>query len=194
MTATARHAAGPGTGFAAPGPDAAVAFRALLDAMSRPGRVVTLAGASAPAGLSPAAAVVLLTLADPATPVHLAGGADTGAARGWLAFHTGAPLAPAEGAAIAAGDWHALLPWDRFALGDPSYPDRSATLIAEVPRLEPAGARLTGPGIAGEARLSLPATAPFRANRALFPLGLDLILTCGDRLAAIPRSTFVEDA
>ncbi|WP_255434812.1 phosphonate C-P lyase system protein PhnH [Paracoccus sp. MC1862] len=40
--------------------------------------------------------------------------------------------------------------------------------------------------------MSLPETAAFRHNRALFPLGWDCILTCGDRLAAVPRSTRVE--
>jgi alpha-D-ribose 1-methylphosphonate 5-triphosphate synthase subunit PhnH len=191
------HAAdgwGRGTGFATPPFDAAFAFRAVLDAMAQPGRIVTLTGAAPPDGLSPAAAIALLTLTDTTTPVHLAGAADNTAARGWLAFHTGAPLGEAGACTFAAGPWDALLPLDRFPVGDPAYPDRSATLIAEVPRLAPDGARLTGPGIADAAWLSLPATAPFRRNRALFPLGVDVILTCGDRLAAIPRSTIVEDA
>ena len=56
------------------------------------------------------------------------------------------------------------------------------------------GAVLTGPGIADAARLSLPDVAAFRANRALFPLGLDFFFTCGDRLAALPRSTVVAQA
>ena len=56
------------------------------------------------------------------------------------------------------------------------------------------GPVLRGPGIRDRATLSLPATAPFRANRALFPMGLDFILTCGDRLACLPRSTRVEAA
>ena len=43
------------------------------------------------------------------------------------------------------------------------------------------------------ARLSLPATAPFIANHALFPLGFDAFLTCADRIAGLPRSTILED-
>jgi alpha-D-ribose 1-methylphosphonate 5-triphosphate synthase subunit PhnH len=66
-------------------------------------------------------------------------------------------------------------------------------LVIEVPRLEPTGARLTGPGIKEHAVLSLPATAPFQANHALFPLGFDAFLTCGDRIAGLPRSTIVRD-
>ncbi len=95
---------------------------------------------------------------------------------------------------FALGSWPALAPLDRFAIGTPAYPDRSATLIVEVAALAPEGARLSGPGIRDQARLNLPEVAAFRANRALFPQGVDLFLTCGTRLAALPRSTVVEAA
>ena len=85
----------------------------------------------------------------------------------------------------------------KFVIDDPDPyivgGDRAATLVIEVPVLEPAGARLAGPGIRDAARLSLPETAAFRANRALFPLGFDAFLTCGDRIAGLPRSTIVGD-
>jgi alpha-D-ribose 1-methylphosphonate 5-triphosphate synthase subunit PhnH len=55
------------------------------------------------------------------------------------------------------------------------------------------GARLTGPGIETEARLSLPEVAAFQANRARFPLGFDCFFTCGDRVAGLPRSTRVQE-
>ncbi len=181
-------------GFAAPAPDAARAFRAILEAMAQPGRIVRLAGAAAPAPAGPALAAALLTLADGTTPVHLAGDHDTPALRAWLRFHTGAPLMPRAGAAFAVGSWAALLPLSDYAAGTAEYPDRSATLIVALDRLEPAGARLTGPGIAAEARLSLPETAAFRANAARFPLGVDFLFVCGDRLAALPRSIRVEAA
>jgi alpha-D-ribose 1-methylphosphonate 5-triphosphate synthase subunit PhnH len=77
------------------------------------------------------------------------------------------------------------------ALGTAEYPDRSATLIVECESLEAAGARLTGPGIRGEARLDLPETEAFFANARRFPLGLDFYFTAGDRVAALPRSTKV---
>ncbi len=181
-------------GFADPSTQSAHAFRALLEAMARPGRILAVEGARPPAPLSVAAGVALLTLTDATTPLHLAGAADCEALRGWIGFHTGAPLVAAEQVQFAIGTWDALHPLGRFCIGEPSYPDRSATLIVEMDRLEPEGARLTGPGIETEARLSLPETAAFRANRALFPLGFDCILTCGARLAALPRSTIVEDA
>lgn len=180
-------------GFADPAIQSAEAFRALLEAMARPGRIFTVAGAAPPAPLSVAAGVALLVLTDSTTPLHLAGAADCAAVRGWIAFHTGAPLVAAEAAQFAVGRWDDLCPVDRFRIGEPSYPDRSATLIVEMDRLEADGPHLTGPGIETEARLGLPETAAFQANRRLFPLGFDTILTCGERLAALPRSTRVED-
>lgn len=176
-------------GFADPAPDTARAFRATLDAMARPGTIVRLAGAFAPAPAGPAMAAALLVLADGTTPLHLAGRHDTPALRRWLAFHTGAPLAGRDRAAFGVGDWEALLPLTDWNPGTEDYPDRSATLIVALDRLDNDGARLTGPGIETEARLSLPDLAPLQWNAARFPLGLDLILTCGDRLAALPRTT-----
>lgn len=177
-------------GFADPAPQAARAFRAILRAMARPGTVETIEGAAPPAPLSRAAGAVLLTLCDADTPLHLAGAADTRDVRDWIGFHLGAPLAGPERAAFAVGRWDDLRLAD-YPVGSPEYPDRSTTLIVELDRLDPAGATLRGPGIRDTARLSLPEVAAFRANRALFPLGLDFILTCGDRLAALPRSTRV---
>ena len=78
------------------------------------------------------------------------------------------------------------------AVGTPEYPDRSATLIVEMERLQASGARLSGPGIKAAAALSLPEITEFQANARHFPLGLDFLFTCGDRLAALPRSTRVE--
>jgi alpha-D-ribose 1-methylphosphonate 5-triphosphate synthase subunit PhnH len=179
-------------GFADAPVEAARAFRAALDAMARPGRIVTVSGATPPAPLSPAAGALLLTLADADAPVALVGAHDCDAVRRWLAFHSGAAIRPAEDAALAVGRWGALAPLTAYRAGTPDYPDRSATLIVEMDALAATGARLTGPGIAAEARLSLPEIDAFAANRALFPRGLDFFFTAGDRLAALPRSTRVE--
>jgi len=59
------------------------------------------------------------------------------------------------------------------------------------------GRRLTGPGIKTEARLEargLPAAfwGSLRDNHALFPRGVDVLLTAGRQLAALPRTTAVE--
>ena len=158
-------------GFADAPVQAARGFRAILTALSRPGHIVQLAGATPPAPLSPAAGAAALVLLDATTPLYLPPGHDTPALRAWLAFHTGAPLAGPEAAMFAIGTWAALQSLDRFATGTPDYPDRAATLIVETDRLEPVGAILRGPGIAGTARLSLPEIAAFRANRAPFRWG-----------------------
>ena len=169
--------------FANPPADCAVAFRAIMEAMARPGTVRDVA-APAPEGLSPAAAAVLLVLADPTTPVWTERGRD------WLVFHTGAPLAQASAeATFAVGTWDDLTPLEGWPVGTPDYPDRSATLIVEVPALAGSGTRLTGPGIEAEARLPLPDPEALARNAARYPLGVDLILACGDRIAALPRST-----
>jgi alpha-D-ribose 1-methylphosphonate 5-triphosphate synthase subunit PhnH len=180
-------------GFDDPPRQAALAFRAVLDAMARPGRIRRVAGAVPPAPLSTAAGTLLLVLADGTTPVHLAGRLDTAKLRDWVTFHTGAPLVRREQAVFAVGLWADLLPLEGYRIGVPEYPDRSATLIVELDRLAAEGARLTGPGIEREARLGLPETAAFHANAALFPLGLDFVFTCGAQLAALPRTTLVEE-
>ena len=179
-------------GFADPAVQAAEAFREVLQAMARPGRLARLAGAAPPAPCSPAAGAVLLTLVDGDTPLHLAGRHDCDALRDWVRFHTGAPLVGRAEAAFALGDWAALGPLGDYAAGTPEYPDRSATLIVELAGLEAKGARLTGPGIRDAAALSVPEVAAFADNAARFPLGLDFIFTAGDRMAAVPRTTLVE--
>ena len=190
MTAqTALHLTG---GFTDAPVQSARAFREILEAMARPGTIRSVEGALPPAPLSVAAGVALLVLTDPTTPLLLAGAADCAAVRDWVAFHIGAPLVAADLAAFAVGTWDDLQPVTRFKIGAPDYPDRSATLIVEVERLTNHGPAITGPGIALATWLSLPETAAFRVNRALFPLGFDCLFTCGDRLAGLPRSTRVE--
>ncbi|MGK7753937.1 MULTISPECIES: phosphonate C-P lyase system protein PhnH [unclassified Roseovarius] len=172
--------------------DAARAFRGAMNAMARPGRIEDLTGAEPPAPLSVAAGVLVLTLCDAETPVYLAGDHDAPAVREWITFHTGAPFSGPDRAMFALGTWHALGPLEAYPVGTPEYPDRSTTLIVEVPELVAEGAVLRGPGIRDTARLRLPEVAAFQRNAKAFPLGLDFFFTCGDRVAALPRTTKVE--
>ena len=181
-------------GFADPAVDAAHAFRAALQAMARPGTVHRVAGARPPAPLSPAAGALALMLLDHGTGLWLAPSLDCAAVLDWLIFHTGAPFVPPGEARFAFGRWDEL-PLDAFSLGTPEYPDRSATMVVEVGELATDASRahrLTGPGIEREAWLTVPDPAVLIANRARYPLGLDFFLTCGERLAALPRSVRVE--
>lgn len=164
-----------------------------MEATARPGTIREIGGAAPPAPLSVAAGAVPLTLCDADTPVHLAGAADCAAVRAWLAFHAGAPLSGPSECMFALGAWEALAPLLSCPVGTSEYPDRSASLIVERAERVAAGATLTGPGIRETAALSLPEPGAFRAGRALFPLGLDVIFTAGTRLAALPRSAVVAE-
>ncbi|WP_111735252.1 phosphonate C-P lyase system protein PhnH [Roseovarius amoyensis] len=178
-------------GFVDPAIGSAHAFRSVMEAMARPGTIQNIEGAAPPAPLSPAMGAVLLTLCDTETPVYLAGDLDCKAVREWLSFHTGAPFVGPAHCMFAVGAWDALAPLTVYPIGTSEYPDRSATLIVKCSELAASGATLTGPGIKDKATLSLPDVDAFQANRSLFPLGLDFILTSGDRIAALPRSTDV---
>jgi alpha-D-ribose 1-methylphosphonate 5-triphosphate synthase subunit PhnH len=176
-------------------------FRKVMDATARPGSIQAIgAVAGTPALLAPAAAAIALTLFDHDTPVWLDGpltaSADVAA---WLRFQTGCPVVadPGQSAFALARDAMALPPFDSFALGTPDFPDRSTTLILQLPTLT-GGAELSlsGPGIRGSASLR-PAGLPedfvarHAENRALFPRGVDLLLVAGNDVAALPRTTIV---
>jgi alpha-D-ribose 1-methylphosphonate 5-triphosphate synthase subunit PhnH len=186
-------------GFAEPGGDSQAVFRAALTALSEPGRVIDLPAeldSGLPAG--EAALALLLALADADTPLWLDPRA--AAAAGFLAFHTGAPIVAAPEAARFAliTDAASCPPLHRFATGEEEYPDRSATLIIEAAGLAEGGPLiLAGPGIADRRRLSVAGMAPafpvnWAANHALFPRGVDILLTCGRRLCGLPRSIRLE--
>ncbi|SNR28368.1 phosphonate C-P lyase system protein PhnH [Puniceibacterium sediminis] len=178
-------------GFANPPEESARAFRAAMQAMACPGTIQNIAGPQVP-GLSAAAALLLLTLTDSTTPVLLTG--NSAEARNWLTFHTGAPEpANAAEASFAVGTWGDLGPLKAYPVGTPDYPDRSATLIVEMSDISADGPCLTGPGIETEVRMSLPDADALRLNAALYPLGVDLFLTSGTRLAALPRSTRIAE-
>ncbi len=183
--------------FADPVHGAQACFRAVLDAMSRPG-IVRTAGTdlTPPASLGRATAAVLLTLVDGETVLSLA--PDFRPAADWIAFHCGATLAGPNTAAFVLAT--TLPDLGTVAQGSDDAPQESATIVLQVASL--AGStryRLTGPGIETEAILAidgLPSDFAKRwaANHALFPRGVDLILCAGDRLAALPRSVSVEEA
>lgn len=188
-------------GFADPVHDAQQAFRCVLQAMSLPGRVMQMPPAlTSPPGLSRASAALLLSLADSDTPVWLPPALRQGPAGDYLRFHAGCPLVEETSEAqflllqgLSQLPSHAVL-----RCGDPEYPDRAATLIVDVPELaSPGPIRLRGPGIPSQAEIAVggwtQATQDFLSdNRQRFPLGVDLILCCGNQLMGLPRTTIVE--
>ena len=184
-------------GFADPVADAQGCFRAVLDAMSRPGRVRPVRGVAAPAPLNDAAATALLTLVDHETPLWL--DPDAEAARPWIAFHTGAPLVGStkDGAAFAMA--LSLPDLDTLPAGTDEMPETSVTVILQVSSLTSGRAyELSGPGLREPAILrvsGLPAdfVSVWQRNRDSFPRGVDLILCAGNSLTALPRSVSVKE-
>ena len=166
------------TAFMLPVQDAQHSFRRLLKAMSEPGVIVALHQLKR--GWQPlniATTSVLLTLADNDTPV-------------WLAAPLSNDIAVTD-EAISSEQLNAL------STGTAVAPEAGATLILQVTSLSGGRMlRLTGAGIAEERMIApqLPKCILHELTERPhpFPLGIDLILTCGERLLAIPRTTHVE--
>lgn len=185
-------------GFPDPVFDSQSIFRALMDAMARPAHVTRIsADIAPPLALGAAAGAIACALIDAATPYWLDPSLDDETLYRWLAFHTGARRAGAMADAAFAfvGVPLSMPAFDSFAQGSQEYPDRSVTLILQLENLE-GGKPFTfeGPGINGRATIAprgLPAdfAEQWRANGKRFPRGVDLILTAGDTLACLPRST-----
>jgi alpha-D-ribose 1-methylphosphonate 5-triphosphate synthase subunit PhnH len=190
-------------GFADPVFESQSVFRGVLTALSRPGNVVDLVDTvSAPSPLVVGAAAIVVALVDSTSPVWLDEVLSGGAAPAWIAFQTGARIVsePEKAAFALIGDPLAMPDFSVFAEGTAEYPDRSSTLVVQVASLTGGpGLVLKGPGIKDLMNISphpLPAdfVARMRANRALFPRGVDLILVAGQSILGLPRSTRVEAA
>ena len=189
-------------GFSDPVFQSQSAFRALLAALSEPGtRHEIIRETPGPAGLDGAAATALLTLADYETPIWLPPGLRDGAAGAWLRFHCGSALVPDPAAAsFAVIDGAQATPrLTDFNPGHDQFPDRSTTVIVSCAGLDGGPAvTLTGPGIAGSTTIAPRGLrqnfwAEVAANAEIYPLGIDLILSCGEALIGLPRSTRIEE-
>jgi alpha-D-ribose 1-methylphosphonate 5-triphosphate synthase subunit PhnH len=186
-------------GFRDPVFDAGRAFRAVMSAMARPGTVEALgADLDPPGGITAGLAAVALALADHEAPLWLDEelAADPAIAA-YLRFHTGAAVVadPRDAAFALVSDPAGCPPFERFAQGTLEYPDRSATLVIAVSTLSGRdGPLLAGPGVESTVRLSVePLPQDFvgrwRANRGLFPRGLDLLFVHGGSILGLPRSS-----
>ncbi|EHM51785.1 MAG: phosphonate C-P lyase system protein PhnH [Yokenella regensburgei] len=188
------------TAFVLPVQDAQHSFRRLLKAMSEPGVIVSLHQLKH--GWQPlnlATTSVLLTLADNDTPVWLSAAMSNDIAGQNLRFHTNAPLVsqPQQAVFAVADGSLSAEQLDALCSGSAVAPETSATLIVQIPALSGGRMlRLTGAGIAEERMIApqLPECLLHELTERPhpFPLGVDLILTCGERLLAIPRTTHVE--
>ncbi|CAK6491656.1 Alpha-D-ribose 1-methylphosphonate 5-triphosphate synthase subunit PhnH [Pantoea sp. Nvir] len=183
--------------FNHPVADAQRAFRRILKAMSEPGVMVSLPLAQGWGALSPAATAVLLTLVDQESPLWIDPQVDNPILRSNLRFHTGAPLSESRDAPFALSHAASSPRPAAFAAGDNLAPEKSTTLIIEVPSLNGGlTLRLSGPGLR-ETRAIAPqlpeSVLDYLRNRPHpFPQGVDLIFTCGEAMMALPRTTRVE--
>jgi len=174
-------------------------FRAALQALSQPGRPVHLPVAlDQPSPLAAASAAFVLTMLDFETPLWTQHSSERMCE--YLRFHCGAPLVEEpRGARYALVTDPAVMPdLSAFDSGTDHYPERSATVIVQVPRLIGGRrARLTGPGIAHEAHIEPSGLRPdfwsqWQRNTAAFPCGVDVLFTCGATLLGMPRTTQAE--
>ncbi len=149
-------------GFADPVRDSQTVFRAVMDAMARPGRIHRVTGpVTPPAPLARATAAVLLTLVDGESPLWL--NAQAAAAWEWVSFHCGARASEAAAAQFAvvlpviaeldpaiqdvehrasgtlrsrlkpgSDDVEMSVPLQRFSTGSDEEPEGSATIILQV--------------------------------------------------------------
>jgi alpha-D-ribose 1-methylphosphonate 5-triphosphate synthase subunit PhnH len=183
-------------GFADPVMAGQRAFKAVMDALSRPGTIQRLPGEAMPPGPLPQGlAEIALTLCDHDSAVWLdAKFVAEPAVSDWLRFHAGAPIvAETHEADFALA--MTLPPLADFALGSDEYPDRSTTIVLSVPSLTGGPVlRLKGPGIKTETGID-PVGLPedfleqWAENRALFPRGVDLLLVGPEGLIGLPRTT-----
>lgn len=188
-------------GLADPVFDAQSVFRAALSANAYPGRVISLDRTlDAPQPLASSAALLSLTLMDLETPVWLDHLTAAGDVPHWLRFHCGVPLVGTTALArfALATDAQNLPRLHEFYAGDIQFPDRSATVIVQVPSLTEGPETVwTGPGIRESASVriaGLPSWfwSDWDLNTEQYPLGVDVFFTSGNALLSLPRTIKVE--
>jgi alpha-D-ribose 1-methylphosphonate 5-triphosphate synthase subunit PhnH len=186
--------------FAQPIFDSQRTFRELLQAMARPAVPRALPVLPpAPAPVTPEAMAILLTLCDATTSVWLQQPDEE--VIGHLRFHAGIKLAerPQDADFALITDPLTMPALEMFARGDLRYPDRSATLILQVPGLHALPAQgkahhFAGPGIRDTATLAIDGLpADFWQQRAALatqlPLGIDLYVVAAQQVVGLPRTT-----
>lgn len=206
-----------GAGFSDVAHGSQSVFRSVLHAFSHPGRKVTITSdaevppqlvASGQAG----AASVLLALLDAQTSLWLSPTVSASGVETWLRFHTGCVVVsdPARAQFVWAASLAELPGLTALDLGTDASPELAATCVIGVPSIDPdlpSGGQLAsgqavwslqGPGIAQTHTLhigGLSATerdsfqAWHQANHAVFPRGVDVVLTSDTHLCGLPRTT-----
>ncbi|AZN71081.1 phosphonate C-P lyase system protein PhnH [Georhizobium profundi] len=176
-------------------------FRALMDALSRPGSIQRLLVDDDAGAIDADLAAIAQTLIDHETFLWLSPSlADDRKAREWLAFATGAPLvdAPERAAFALVAEADALPDLRAFGQGTQEYPDCSTTIVKACgglthgPRLACSGPGIKTPTTVAPAGLGTDFVERWAENRVLFPRGVDLILCAGGGVMGMPRTLTIK--
>ena len=187
-------------GFQDPVFDSQQSFRAILEAMTHPGSQALLAAdLTPPPPINAASAAAFLTLTDFETSI-CSDLDERAAALDWLGFHCSCRIVASTGDAMFAliTDAGNMPPLSHFRMGTDECPDTSTTLIIQVGGFSVQRAiRIKGPGIRSCRKLGVEGLPEdfwrqWKAQFEIFPLGVDVLFTSGNRLMALPRSTRAE--
>ncbi len=176
------------------------AFRAILDAMEHPGRLVTIREYPyAPAVFNSASAATCLTLLDDETPVWT----DIdwrNPAIGWLQSGCGSSVVtePCMAKFAIITRPAAMPPLEYFRVGRYEHCEKATTIVVQVEDIYPVADHQNS-NVAGNrnSRLDLKDVADifwcqWRQISFLHPMGIDIFFTCEDVLTALPKMTRIE--
>ncbi len=194
-------------GLAHPVFDSQRVFRDALDALSRPGcPVVCSVDLPSRFQVAPSALALLLALLDADVSLWVQPGDVDDQLVNYLRFHTGVSSVSDPGSAdfalinLASRPDHesvlsGLSVLSLLRQGTAASPDQSATLIVCVPDFsEGARVELSGPGCHGSVPCAVggfdhETWKMLIDNRQQAPLGIDVLLSCGQNIVGLPRST-----
>jgi alpha-D-ribose 1-methylphosphonate 5-triphosphate synthase subunit PhnH len=183
--------------------DAQQHYRLLLDSMARPGKINVLPELelTAPSGIHAAGVLVAFALLNSDVSYYVEGPRAYEVGRYLLVNTAARPVEVWEADYIFVDGSASAELMRQLKVGSLPYPEEGATVIAAVEGLANEGEgwrlQLSGPGVPGERILCVRGLerAFFEVLADIngeFPLGIDVILTDGERrVACIPRSTKV---
>jgi alpha-D-ribose 1-methylphosphonate 5-triphosphate synthase subunit PhnH len=184
-------------GFQDPVQQAQQTFRALLEALARPGMPQAPAAVTPPAGLRPSCAAACLTLLDLETTLWIQPGLAP-EVQAWLLFHTGCHLTekPEQADFALIWDLETAPRLDHFQWGSPEYPEASTSLLVQCPDPDASSGlpvTLQGPGIRQALRVAWPLPMDFweqwQQMTAQYPLGVDVWICTKTQVWGLPRTT-----
>ncbi|RED44875.1 phosphonate C-P lyase system protein PhnH [Aestuariispira insulae] len=188
--------------FSDPVMDSTESYRVIMQAMAKPAYAHEFPlEMDVPGKIGAAAGQILLTMADGDTPLWIAPELRDSALDLWIRFHTGCPLVerPEEATFVLATPETALKQLEKLSTGSPEYPDRGATVILVSKMIKAdSGPVCSGPGFKEPRRIDFDGASPalwslIGESRMDYPAGLDWLLVSGQSVAALPRSTKLED-